>query len=263
MKKRKFMGYSAVDTLITSGTPTWLEYIDATDGSSPGDPSLDAFATGWSGYTPTSLDHCGIVDLGSGVSGGLRYIEFSCLDPQTFIVRDASGTPITGASPAWAEFRDVATDTDLLSSAPAISAVGTYHYKFTPPDPSQYCYGTIDLGSGNSPHYLGYISDSARSVINNFSPAVGDPIDPPDSITCDITDDSGRFTGAMLFARFPTGPSEVIYTTADGFEAGYSTYGTVTPITNGIRVVVKRQWNWHATPTLRPIIYDEEGKITP
>ena len=261
MKKRKIPGYDDDGVPLTTGTPSWLEYLDATDGSSPGDPALDAFSNGWTGYTPTALAHCGIIDCGEGSFP--RYVHVACESPQTFIALDTDGNLISGATPAWLFFKNINTDADV--TPPTISSVpgSSYIHRFSLLDPPEYCYGTIDLGSSASPQYLGVLTDSERAIIGNFSPPVGDSLAPVDSVTCDITDDSGRFTSILLMARFAGKPSEVVYTSSDGFEPGYDLFSTVASITDGIRLVIRRQWGWHAAPTLRPILIDEDGQETP
>jgi hypothetical protein len=244
---------------------SWLEYRDAVTGDSLSPPSFSEFDDGEYGAPRLANTHCGIVDMGSSASP--RYLHLACALPQTFAVWATDGAPVVGAEPVWTTFKDGITGFNIGSS-PVLEplAIGSYIYRIVEPDPPHFAMGIINLGESASPRYLSVLMNSARAAIADFSPTVGSTIACTDSLSFDVTDDSGDFKKILLIVRFPDGSSEVVYGAPGapgGFEPFYSTYSQVSAIANGYRFIVRRQQGWPAAPTLLPVLLDEAGSETP
>lgn len=101
--------------------------------------------------------------------------------------------------------------------------------------------------------------DTTPPQVGNFDPAVGTEILSSQSISFDVTDDSGAFARIFVAALFAaTGQQELIHD-GDAFVGFYSPNSSRVPIANGYRYTVTRAGGWESTPTIRVFPIDSSG----
>lgn len=103
------------------------------------------------------------------------------------------------------------------------------------------------------------LPDSTAPVVSNYSPAPGATINPGDSITFDVTDNSGSFARIMVVAWYrDTGVQEVIHD-GDGFTGYFTSTSSRVIISGGYRYTVARFGGWEHSPTIRVFPIDAAG----
>ncbi len=104
--------------------------------------------------------------------------------------------------------------------------------------------------------------DNTPPVIGNFVPAQGTILDEQQSVSFDVTDNSGLFSTIILHAVYADGIEEVVH---DGtnFRGLYQTSSSRVIITDGWRYTVLRTGGWPSSPvTIRAFAVDGEGNLT-
>lgn len=101
--------------------------------------------------------------------------------------------------------------------------------------------------------------DIARPVVTYVDPLPGATLAPADSVTVDVTDDSGLFARKLLAVAFADGTQELAYD-GQSFAARYLGASTVATITDGQRFVLRRTGGWPgAEITVRSFVVDAAG----
>lgn len=103
------------------------------------------------------------------------------------------------------------------------------------------------------------LPDSTVPVVSNYSPVPGATINAGDSITFDVTDNSGSFTRIIVVAQYrDTGVQEVIHD-GDGFTGYFTSTSSRVIISGGYRYTVARFGGWEYSPTIRVFPIDAAG----
>ena len=100
--------------------------------------------------------------------------------------------------------------------------------------------------------------DAVRPTISNVTPAPGS-ISYTQSISLDVTDDSGSLAKVLLVIQFTHQDAPELVHDGDVFTAPYQVGSTRTPITNGYRYTLIRNSGWPASFTLTPFALDASG----
>lgn len=100
--------------------------------------------------------------------------------------------------------------------------------------------------------------DRSPPTIQNFSPAVGTPIQPDSTISFDVTDNSGLRKVLIAVSFNNVIGVEVAY---DGtiFRPPYASGSSRTTISGGSRYAIKRDGGWPAAPTFEVFAIDTAG----
>lgn len=104
----------------------------------------------------------------------------------------------------------------------------------------------------------GASTDTTPPVVDNYDPLPGTTIAATDTISFDVTDDSGSFCSVMITASFPDGSWEVVHT-GDAFAPRYAAGSSRTVIANGFRYTCRRAGGWPASPTIVSFPVDAAG----
>ena len=105
----------------------------------------------------------------------------------------------------------------------------------------------FDLGSGGG----------SQPVIDNFTPAVGTPIDRDTTISFDVTDDTGLLR-AEIFVTL--GGQTFVVHDGEKFRGDFTNYSTRTAIVGGFRYNVRPNGGWTKAPTFEVHAVDISGQ---
>lgn len=111
-----------------------------------------------------------------------------------------------------------------------------------------------------------HTSNTVPPTVTVISPSNGSLVTSNTPIVMDITDDEGLIANVMLAVSYPNGSTEIAMYQNKGddvptFSAAYSS-STVTPITNGMRVTLRRVPGWLGSPTVIPAVSDFAGNVS-
>lgn len=104
--------------------------------------------------------------------------------------------------------------------------------------------------------------DYIAPVVSNVSPASGAELSENDSISFDVTDNSGVLHAVSIYVRFPsTEIWEVVYYSG-GFTPRYQKDSSRTAIANGYTFVISRWSGWPYAPQIIIDPVDGSGNIS-
>ena len=120
-------------------------------------------------------------------------------------------------------------------------------------------YAGIFHGLGLGPAVPPPVVDTTPPVVSNYSPLPGTSLSSTDSISFDVTDDSGAFHCLFVVARFnSTGDRDVVHVGVS-FSPKYVATSSRAAITDGFRYTVRKAGGWPASPTFEVFAVDAGG----
>lgn len=123
------------------------------------------------------------------------------------------------------------------------------------------------LGLQDSENSLGFYweipaVDVTAPTVSNVTPASGSELAADDSVTFDVTDDSGAFYSVSVFVRFAADETwEVVYYSG-GFTPRYQRDSSKATISGGYRFVIKRWGDWPSAPEIIVEPFDGGGNTS-
>lgn len=120
----------------------------------------------------------------------------------------------------------------------------------------------VQVGSGTASVILGGVAGGgAAPVIDNFDPPVGTPLARSDSVSFDVTDDTGLLRGEVFVTL---GGDTFVVHDGDNFRGQFANLSSRSPIvaglSSGFRYTVRRNGGWIESPTFEVHATDTSGQ---